>query len=407
MEQFTRAEPRVDTVGALPLTARNATLTDLVAILRDQHGRKVDVVAPATAIRSDAGTWVVQGAEPIIDADGVGTGDGRYVPTDHADGSIAEKLGIPRAYLRRLRADRVDLYDANVNGWLHGSVLGGRSFGAAYDAEPETSPQPDSRSFLVRAFRGDDGTGVARALLSDRYRIVDNLDVLTAALDGVRDAGVAVEIEAADLTETRMMVRVACPSVHELAPDLLAGYRSPFTGASGTDNPVISAGLVIGNSEVGGGALTIVPRLRVEVCKNGMTVNRDALRHVHLGGKMDDGIIRWSDDTQQRNLDLIRAQARDAVATFLDVDYVRAKIAEMRQKAGTVIDKPADAVTSVAKSLKIPTEHTDAILAHFIAGAQPTAMGLVNAVTSVAQTVPNADVAAEMEAAAVDVLAAV
>lgn len=391
MERFNRAEPRVDTVGSLPLAARNATLADLATILRDQHGRKVDVVAPSSAIRADFGTWVVDGAEPVIDANGVAPGDGRYNPTDHADGNIADRLGIPRTYLRRLRTERPDLYDANVNGWLHG---------------PDAAPG-DPRSFLVRAFRGDNGTGVARALLSDRYRIVDNLDVLTSALDGVRDAGVDVEIEAADLTETRMMVRVACPAVHELAPDLLADYRSPFTGATGADNPVISAGLVIGNSEVGGGALTIGPRLRVEVCQNGMTINRDAIRHVHLGGRMDDGVVRWSDDTQQRNLDLIRAQTRDAVATFLDVDYVRAKITEMRRKANTVIEKPADAVTSVAKALKIPAEHTDAILAHFVAGAQPSAMGLVNAVTSVAQTLPNADTAADMEAAAVDVLAVI
>lgn len=392
MENATRAEAAIGHAGTLPLTARNATLADLVGILREQHGRKVDVVAPAAAIRSDGGTWVVQGTEPIIDADGVAPGDGRYIPTDHADGSMAEKLGIPRAYLRRLRADRVDLYDANVNGWLHGSPPG-----------PDADPG-DPRSFLVRAFRGDDGTGVARALLSDRYRIVDNLDVLTAALDGVRDAGVDVEIEAADLTETRMMVRVACPAVHELAPDLLAGYRSPFTGATGTDNPVISAGLVIGNSEVGAGALTIVPRLRVEVCRNGMTINRDALRHVHLGGKLDDGVIRWSEDTQHRNLDLIRAQARDAVATFLDVDYVREKIAEMRDKAGAPVDKPAEDVQQVTKALRIPGDQADAILAHFIAGAQPSAMGLVNAVTSVAQTLDDADTAAEMEAAALDVL---
>lgn len=396
-----RAPSTVHHEEAVPLTARNATLADLVTILRDQHGRKVDVVAPATAIRSHGGTWVVAGAEPVIDADGVGVTDGRYIPTDHADGNLANRLGIPRTYLRRLRDTRLDLYDANVNGWLHGK----RRHRA--DGDPEVLADPDPRSFLIRAFRGDDGGGIARAMLSDRYRIVDNLDVLTAALDGIRDAGVDVEIEAADLTETRMMVRVACPAVHDYAPDLLAGYRSPFTGASGSDNPVVSAGLVVSNSEVGGGAFIIVPRLRVEVCRNGMTIPKDALRSVHLGGRMDDGVIRWSDDTQQRNLDLVRAQTRDAVSTFLDVEYVKAKIADMRTQAGTPIDKPADTVTSVAKALKFSDEQADAILNHFIAGAQPTAMGLVNAVTSVAQTVTSGDVAADMEAAAFDVLAAI
>lgn len=399
MTDIERAAPRIDRDGSLPLTARNATLADLADILRDQHARKVDVVAPSAAIRSRQAAWVVAGAEPILDENGVTPADGVYTPTDHADRGLADRLAIPRTFLVRLRQERPDLYDLNVNGLLHGRHR------RSATGELETVYPSDPRSFLVRAFRGDDGVGIARAFLSDRYRIVDNLDVLAASLDGVRDAGVDVEVEAADLTDTRMMVRVACPAIYELAPDLLDGYRSPFTGATGVDNPVISAGLVISNSEVGTGAMSIVPRLRVEVCKNGMTIAKDALRSVHLGGKMDDGVIRWSDDTNQRNLDLIRAQARDAVRTFLDVDYVRAKIVELRSKANVPIDRPADAIAHVAKTLKIPTEQTDAILNHFIAGGQTSAMGVVNAVTSVAQTLSDGDAAAELEAAAFGVLA--
>jgi len=35
---------------------------------------------------------------------------------------MADKLGIPVAYLRRLRAEHLALYDANVNGWLRGVI---------------------------------------------------------------------------------------------------------------------------------------------------------------------------------------------------------------------------------------------------------------------------------------------
>ena len=61
-----------------------------------------------------------------------------------------------------------------------------------------------------------------------------------------------------------------------LAPALLAGYRTPFTGAAGADNPVVFAGFVITNSETGCGAFTLTPRLVVQVCRNGMTITRDA-----------------------------------------------------------------------------------------------------------------------------------
>ncbi|MFN2345590.1 MAG: DUF932 domain-containing protein [Dermatophilaceae bacterium] len=396
-----RAQTRVDRDGSLALTARNADLAELATILKDQHARKVDVVASATAIRSRGGLLNVTGAEPVIDADGVTSADGIYRPMNVATDGIADKLSVPRAYLRRLRDDRPDLFDANVNGLLHG-----RSKRHA-DGTIETLADPDSRSFLVRAFRGDDDRpGVARAFLSDRYRIVDNLDVLTAALDGVRATGMEVEIEACDLTDRRMMVRIASPEIHELAPDILDGYRSPFTGETGADNPIISAGFVISNSETGGGAFTIVPRLRVEVCRNGMTIAKDALRAVHLGGKLDDGVIRWSDYTQQKNLDLVASQARDAVSTFLDVDYVRAKIAEIRTAAGIEISKPAEAVQHVAKTLRFGQDAADSILDHFIRGGQTNAIGVMQAVTSYAQTIDDADTAAEIEASALDVLVA-
>ena len=85
------------------------------------------------------------------------------------DQGIADKLGIPAAYLRRMRESRPGLYDANVNGWLDGTT----------------------GAFLVRCLRDQDGgTGVARAWLSDSYKVIDNLDVLTAALDGIRAPGI-------------------------------------------------------------------------------------------------------------------------------------------------------------------------------------------------------------------------
>ena len=399
MSTIERVAPAINRERDVPLHARNASLGDLASILKDQHARKVDVVAPASTIRARGGLLVIDGAEPVISDEGVTTAAGTYRPTVVADEGIAEKLRVPVGYLKRLRSERPDLYDANVNGWLHGKRK--RS-----GTHVETIAEPDPRAFLVRAFRSDDGgTGVARAFLSDRYRIVDNLDVLTAALDGIRASGVDVNVTSCDLTDRRMYVKVESPAVRELAPDLLANYRSPFTGDAGADNPVVFAGFVISNSETGGGAFTITPRLTVEVCRNGMTINRDALRNVHLGGKLDEGVVRWSDETQQRNLDLVRSQATDAVRTFLDVDYVRGVLAGIREQAGRELDNPQDTVRHVAKTLRFGEDAADAILTHFIKGGDTTAGGVLHAVTSYAQTVDDADVSAEVEGAALDALA--
>ena len=148
--------------------ARNATLEDLAALLRDQQARKVDVVAPATAIRADGARLVIDGTDPVLGPDGVTMTAGTYLPTEVCDQGIADKLGIPAAYLRKMREQKPGLYDANVNGWLAG------------DDRAVPDPLPARRRTAA---------GAARAFLSDGYKIIDNLDVLLAALDGVRQAG--------------------------------------------------------------------------------------------------------------------------------------------------------------------------------------------------------------------------
>ena len=148
---------------------------------------------------------------------------------------------------------------------------------------------------------------MARAFLSDGYKFIDSLDVLMAVLDGVRQSGAPVQVDGCDLTERRMYLPVVCEQVRALAPALLTGYRSPFTGASGADNPVVFAGFVIANRETGCGAFSLTPRLVVQVCRNGMTITRDAMRVVHLGERLDQGVVSWSDNTRDKTLALITA----------------------------------------------------------------------------------------------------
>ena len=229
------------------LTTRNATVTDLAALLQAQHAAKLDVVTPARHLLDEHGRVRLIGVgEPRLTPDGVTVGETVLRPTAVADAGTAEKLGIPLPYLRRLRAEQIGLYDANVNTWL------------VDDAD---------RRFLVRGLHDPDGgRGVVRALLSDSYRVVDNLDVPMAVLHRVREAGVQVDIAGCDLTERCMYVRDRAPQVAEYARELLTDYRSPFTGARGADNPVVFAGFVVSNSETGHGSFSLIPQLTVQVC---------------------------------------------------------------------------------------------------------------------------------------------
>jgi len=368
-----------------PLAARHASLEDLAAMLVEQQARKVDIVAPPSALRARDGMLVVAGTEPVITDDGVDLADGCYRPTAVFDEGISDKLGIHLAYLRKLRGQAIDLYDANVNGWLD-------------RADP-------SRKFLVRCYRGEGGDCVARALLSDGYKRIDHLDVLTAIMDGVSQAGIDVQVQGCDLTERRMYIRLYSEQIAATAPALLAGYRSPFSGAEGAANPVVWGGLVITNSETGDGAASITPRLVVQVCRNGMTITEDSHRAVHTGGRLAEGVIDWSADTHRKNLELITAKARDAVARFLDLRYVRTVVTRMERDAATPVEQPQEAIELVSQQLRFTDEQRNAVLGHFIKGGSLTAAGVMHAVTSVAQTLPDADAAHDLESSAMRVLA--
>ena len=373
--------------------ARNADLPDLVDMLKAQSDVRYDIVVPSSRLECLDGDLFVKGGAARVTDEGVAEADARLAPTSIFDEGISHRFDIPMKYVRTMRAqvdadlagmlsdDDRTLYDQNVNYWL--------------------AANPNKRH-LVRGFRTDDpdAPGIAREFLSDRYRTIDNYDVLMATLDGVKQAGVEVNIDGADLSDRRMSLRLTCPEVSEYAEDLLGGYRSPFTGETGADNPTVFAGLVVKNSETGGGAFTIVPRIIVQVCSNGLQMTKDAMRAIHLGGKLDEGVIEWSDETQRHELELVTSKTRDAVSTFLDIDYMRAKIADLRELAGIEVAHPVDTIERVAKKTGWTDVEEASILSHFIKGCQTTALGVAQAVTSYAQTVDATDRQDELETTA-------
>lgn len=412
---------------------RHAQLEDIVAALNTQRAHTVDLVVPGRSLNYRDGQVTVADQslvtldEPVVTEDGVTTTinpNGTYRPTSHGDATISAALGIPTSYVRKLReGGRTDLLDANVRGLLRGRTVhrGGQVI---------TEHEPDGRSFLLRLLTSDDSEtpGVLRAMLSDRFGIVDNLDVLTAVLAGVQQAGVTVEVRDADLSDTRMHVKLIAPQVTALAPTLLEGYRNPWDNANLrgqrdrtiTDlarwrevarneglgyepgaEPIVSAGLTLDNSEVGAGATRLAYQVVVRVCKNGLTMPV-ALRKVHLGGQLEEGIV-WNREVQHRQLSVVTAQVKQAVSEWMTPAFLAGQVAEIEQAAGAAVVDAEAAVKAVATRYKFSEAERAGVLAHFMSGGQATAAGIANAITSYSQTV-SADRAEVLDSIAVSAM---
>jgi len=371
-------------------TLRKDTFETLLATLDEQQERKVDVVTPVTNLCFGKGNLRLRrpDMEPVITADGVTPVVQEFASTDVFDSGVAERIGINGTWLRKLReTGRTDIIDGTLNALIHGK---------------QGEHEPLDKSVLVRAFKDADGgeTGTARALLSNAYKIIDHVDTLRAAMQGMRAAGLGAEnVTQCDLTARRMYVVIEVPQIKTLAPELFRNYVSPFTGQRGADNPVVHAGFVLGNSEVGDGTFFLYPRIVAEVCTNGMTIKKDvgALAQRHLGARLDDGLVDYSDATREANRRLITSMAQDTVRTFLSKDYLDKVVRKLAERAGEPVEKPEETIKDVTRKLEIPALYDD-VLTHFIKGADLTRGGIMHAVTAAAQSGDiDADTAFRME----------
>jgi hypothetical protein len=388
----------VNTLPAVPeQSLRNSDIPTLVSVLRARRNQKVDVVMPTNNLRMRGGNLEIAGLDDIevpavpasMNENGVTpevpgftfNPSGLYSPTHVVDQHLASLFEIPVRYLRKLRSQDVELLDTTIN--RHADRYEG--------------------SNLVRLIWGsmagrDDLTGIVRAILSDRYAIIDHLDTVMSILSGLKEAGLdGSNIKGIDLSDQRLYLNIEVPEIAVHGRSLVKGYRSPFTGQTGEELPMVHAGLKFTNSEIGRGAFEIMPYAMFEVCSNGATIDAFKMRKVHLGKQLDQGEIKWSQATLNAANELVRNQVRDAVGQFLTTDFLDKVVTGWEAEAGVEIAKPVDVLQVVSKELSYTEVEQDLILSDFIKGGQTNAFAIGHAVTAAAQRIEDPDRANELQ----------
>jgi hypothetical protein len=361
----------------------NAVAEVLVEIERQKKSRR-DYIYPAAKLQMDpAGRIVFAGsqtfqvgdrvytewadAESAADATGapvVPLGQSGALPLNRtAERQLADRLDIPLKYIDRLRgAEHGDLAAHNV------STLLGRT---------------DAR-FLVRTLDGQ-----VRAVLSDRYRVLDNADVFFAAADMLQAAE-------ADVWNARLWhdgfelfaVSRAITGAVQAQLDQARGQHQWATIDDGGD--LHNAAVRISNSETGCGGLSVHFALLRQVCNNTAVVGK-ALSVIHLGRRNEAEGLVYSAETQEAESRAIWLKLRDAIRTAFDRQRFADYLARLNGLTAQPLAAPETAVENVVREFQLPEARKAQILRSLFEGRDLSRFGLVQAVTAQAHDAPAED----------------
>ena len=330
------------------------TLQELAAELERQQLAKKDLIVSTGVLsmdsRDDGGIALnIMGGQMIQ----------HYDVGEIAHRQIGQFLKIPATYYDRMRREYPQLLTLNANGWF--------------------AKMPQSKRML----RTLDGT--ARALLSDRYRRIDNFEVASAVLPIIsRMEGAGVE--SCELTDSRMYLKVVNPRV---TAEIKKG-------------DIVQAGVLISNSEVGMGSVTVSPLIYRLVCSNGMIAEDGKLRKYHVGraneSREDFSIYR--NETIEADDKAFLMKLEDSVKAAVDQARFAAIVDKLRDAAEAKIQpKQVQQVVELAsKEYGFTDSESNGILGHLAAGGDLSLYGLANAVTRQAQDVASYDRSTELEA---------
>jgi hypothetical protein len=282
---------------------------------------------------------------------------GAWPLTEWAHSQLAEKLEIPKRYYDKMcESKKFELLSENINTWLGG------------------------KRRLIRILDGK-----IRAILSDRYRIINNYDLVFLALDEFEKKE-TVEIYRIDLTETMLYLK--------------AIDRTLVDSIKNED--IVYGGLIIRNSEVGTSALRIEPFILRKVCSNGLILEH-SLKKIHLGRQtLEINEIDWSDETRELEDKVLWSKVRDIIRATFDREVFNTWVKKLKESIEVKIEKPIKAVNSIVRNLSLGEGEREKLLIYF---SEPTKYGLINAVTNLAGQLKNVEEQVRLEEFAGKILA--
>jgi len=323
------------------------SIIELATAIESMAKTKVDLIAPTSRMQFTSSGKLVVDAEHI------------FTPSNNCHNQIAERLNIPTKYYRAMQDSAPRLLAENVNHWLHAT---------------------DERR-MIRGLGGD-----ARAFLSDRYHRIDNEHVLETILPVLMETG-GIKIQSCEVTQNRMYIKATSTNI------VAEVHNSKRVG------DFVEAGLMITNSEIGLGSLSIKPFMNFLACLNGMTRDKLSFMKYHVGRKIDNSELFLTDATKSLEDKAVLSRVRDVIKACMSLDLLNKEVAEMEAAIQQKItgDVPK-AIEVMGDTLQLTQPERSGVLRHLIESGDLSRYSLMNAVTRYASDVPDYDRATELEA---------
>ena len=267
-------------------------LNKVMMELNRQNQMKKDYIGSAQALRlfDDGQTFEI----------GSASGSHKLGTTRLFHRQVASALGIPAKYYDLMQTQKPELLAQNVNAWL----------------------SDRDNSYMIRTM--DYGTGrVARALLSDRYRRIDNMEIASAVLPLFAGSD-QYDVVSSEVTENRLYLKIVN---RRLEMEVVPG-------------DYVQAGVVISNSEVGLGSVSVQPLVYRLVCTNGMIVNDMGERKNHVGRAakaVEDSFHIYSDETMEAEDKAFLLKLRDVTMAAIEEGRFAQVVGKLKESAGIPI----------------------------------------------------------------------
>ena len=312
------------------------TIEELAAEIMRQKDAKTDYIVNSSRLCMEN-----YGTDLVLRVLGDDNTD-RIEPLDIADTAhrqIGTRLGIPAKYYEKMLSEHPDLLTTNVNTWF--------------------VREPAQRMLRVL-------DGKIRAYLSNSYMRMDHYEIFASVLPVIGEIP-DVQFVSCHITESHMYIKVVNPNLtSEIAP-----------------GDIVKAGVVISNSEVGLGSVSVQPLIYRDLNGNGIVVSGVTKNRIHRGRV---------NSAEEHFLLTSQEVLTEADRTFLT-----------KNQPMNTADIPA-VVHTTSRDFGITDAEQSGVLQRLTESDDLSLYGLANAVTRHSQDIENYDRATDLKGIGYNIL---